>query len=149
MTTNAATEHGLQVVHGARAEPSEAIGLLANAQRVADETVANARADAERMLATARHNAQMLEQQAREQAERHLNEAGQEAERVRYQGYGQAERMLGDARGQVAELERSAARLRSERDAAAEAARELAAKLVAAVDQQGPDAHGDHGHGGQ
>jgi vacuolar-type H+-ATPase subunit H len=147
MTTNAATGHGLQVVHGAQDEPSEALGLLANARRVADETLASARTDAERLLATARHNAQMLEQQAREQAERHLNEAGQEAERVRYQGYGQAERMLGDARGQVAELERSAARLRSERDAAAEAARELAAKLVAAVDQQGPGDQNDHHQG--
>ncbi len=64
MTTNAATGQGLQVVHGARDEPGEALGLLANARRVADETIANARADADRVLATARHNAAMLEQQA-------------------------------------------------------------------------------------
>jgi vacuolar-type H+-ATPase subunit H len=148
MTTNAATGHGLQVVHGGQDDPSEALGLLANARRVADDTIAQARGEAERLMATARQNAQSLEHQAREQAERHLNEAGQEAERVRYQGYGQAERMLGEARSQVAELERTAARLRSERDAAAESARELASRLLAAVDVPGPGGSQEHGQGG-
>jgi hypothetical protein len=48
--------------------------------------------------------------------------------------------MLNDIRSQVAELERTAARLRSERDAAADSARELATRLISAIEhgQTGP-----------
>ena len=143
MTTNArSTGTGdLQVVHGDRRnEPQQVRGLLGSAQRVAEETVARAQTEADQMLATARQDVSQLEQEARAHADQQLDAAEKEAERVRYQAYGEAERMLNDIRGQVAELERTAARLRSERDAAADSARELANRLISAIEhgQTGP-----------
>ena len=65
---------------------------------------------AEQLLAAAREDAAQLEDAARAHADQQLGAAEKEAERVRYQAYGEAERLLGDVRGQVAELERTAAR---------------------------------------
>jgi vacuolar-type H+-ATPase subunit H len=147
MTMNArSTGAGdLQVVHGdPRNDPQQVLGLLGNAQRVAEETVARAQSEADQLLAAARQDVAQLEQEARAHADKQLGAAEKEAERVRYQAYGEAERMLNDIRGQVAELERTAARLRSERDAASDSARELANRLIHAIEhgQTGPVSDG-------
>jgi vacuolar-type H+-ATPase subunit H len=131
----------LQVVHGDRRnDPQQVLGLLGNAQRVAEETVAQAQVEADQLLANARQEVAQLEQEARAHADQQLGAAEKEVERMRYQAYGEAERMLKDIRSEVAELQRTASRLRSERDAAADSARELARRLISAIDhgQTGP-----------
>ena len=45
---------------------SKAVGLLENAQRVADATVAEARAEAERLLTAARERAQQVQRDAKD-----------------------------------------------------------------------------------
>ena len=135
MNTRTAGVGDLQVVRDDPTdEPREAIGLLANARRVAEDTMARAQEEAGQLLASAREDVEQLEKEARAHADQQLATAEQESERVRYQAYGEAERLLADARGQVAEFERTAARLRSERAAAADSVRELAARLMQAVD---------------
>ena len=145
MNTRSTGTGDLQVVHGDRRnEPQQVLGLLGSAQRVAEETVGRAQAEADQLLAAARQDVAQLEQEARAHADQQLGAAEKEAERVRYQAYGEAERMLNDIRGQVSELERTAARLRSERDAAADSARELASRLIQAIEhgQTGPVSDG-------
>ena len=142
MNTRSTGAGDLQVVHDDRRdEPGQALGLLANARRVAEDTVAKAHADAEKLMEGARNDVQQLEQEARAHVDNQLATAGREAERVRYQAYGEAERMLSEARNQVAELERTAARLRSEHAAAADSVRELATRLMQSI-EHGPTAQG-------
>ena len=145
MNTRSTGAGDLQVVHDDRGgEPGQALGLLANARRVAEDTVDQARGEAAQLMAAARHDVEVLEQEARAHVDQQLATAGREAERVRYQAYGEAERMVSDARNQVAELQRTAARLRSERAAAADAVRELAARLSQSIEDGPPGA----GHSG-
>ena len=136
MTMNAGSTGvgDLQVVHD---DPQAALGLLAQARRVADDTVARAQTEARQLIAAARQDVELLENEARAHSTKQLEAAEKEAERVRFQAYGEAERLLADVRGQVAELERSAARLRSERAAAADSVRELAARLSQSI-EHGP-----------
>lgn len=125
---------GLRVVHGDPNGPHEALALLENAHRVAEDTMTSARAEAERLLMGARHEAQQLRTQAREEAERETSEAGREAEATRAQAQEEATRLLANARGELAAIEQTKQQVATERDAAVTAARELAQRLVAAAD---------------
>ena len=49
----------------------QAVGLLENAQRVADATVAEARAEAERLLTAARERAQQVQRDAKDLGDAH------------------------------------------------------------------------------
>lgn len=123
----------LRVVQGDQNGPSEALALLENAHRVAEDTMTTARAEAERLLMSARHDAQQLRNQAREQAEREVADAGRKAEAAREQAQEEANRLVADARGEAAAIEQSRERLTAEREAAANATRELAERLLNSV----------------
>ncbi|MGH8894507.1 MAG: hypothetical protein ACRDWY_14575 [Actinomycetes bacterium] len=115
--------------------PEQALGLLENARRVADATVAEARDEAERLLAAARERAAQVQRDARELGQRLRSDAERESAQARHQAFGEAERIVADARAQVSDLEGSISGLRSERDQAAMAARQLRDRLSAAIDQ--------------
>lgn len=123
----------LRVVHGDPNDPREALALLENAHRVAEDTMTSARAEAERLLMGARNEAQQLRTQAREQAEREVSEAGRKAEAKRAQAQEEATRLLAKARGELATIEQTKERVARERDDAVTGARELAQRLLAAT----------------
>jgi vacuolar-type H+-ATPase subunit H len=116
----------------------QALGLLENARRVADSTIADARAEAERLLSAARERAAQVQREAREVAQRLHAEAEREAAQSRHQAYGEAERIVADARAQVSTLEGSVAGLRAQQDEATGKARELVEALTAALERHAP-----------
>lgn len=126
----------LRVVHDTPPAqgPEQALGLLENARRVADATVAEARDEAERLLAAARERAQQVQRDAKELGQRLRADAERESAQTRHQAFGEAERILADARAQVSELEGSIHRLRDERDQVAAAAVQLRDRLNAALE---------------
>lgn len=115
--------------------PEQALGLLENARRVADSTVAEARDEAERMLAAARERAQQVQRDARELGQRLRAEAERESAQARHQAFGEAERIVADARAQVGALEGSMAGLHADRDALIVRTRELVHRLGSALEQ--------------
>ena len=131
----------------------QALGLLENAHRVAESTVAEARAEAERLLGAARERAQQVQREAKEHGAKLRSDTERETAQARHQAYGEAERVVADARAEVGALKGSVSGLRQERDAAEVAMRELAARIQGALDSYaGPgDAnsaeseHGEHG----
>jgi cell division septum initiation protein DivIVA len=144
----------LRVVHdepGSGAAPEQALGLLENARRVADATVAEARAEAERLLAAARERAAQVQRDAKELGQRLRSDAEREAAQVRHEAFGESERIVADARAQVSSLEGSVAGLRAQQDEATATARQLVERLQAALGQHASrsEGHGyDGGHGG-
>jgi vacuolar-type H+-ATPase subunit H len=112
---------------------SKAIGLLENARKVADSTVAEARAEAERLLSAARERAQQVQRDAKELGQRMRTDAERETAQARHQAYGEAERIVADARSEVSSLKASVAGLREERDAAETSMRELSERLHGAL----------------
>ncbi len=125
--------------------PRDALGLLENAGRVAEEAVRAARAEAAQIVAQARGEAHRLREEAREQIVQEREAANRDTEHLRHERLGQVENMVLRAREEVGELERSAARLRSERAAATQAARDMANRLATLVEEtDGVSRHGDH-----
>lgn len=139
----------LRVVHDENPAqaPEHALGLLENARRVADATVAEARDEAERLIAAARERAGQVQRDARELGQRLRSEAERETAQARHQAVGEAERIVADARAQVGDLEASIGRLRAERDDAAHVAREMRDRLTAVLEAAGSDGdtHRDDG----
>jgi vacuolar-type H+-ATPase subunit H len=127
---------------------AQALGLLENARKVADATVAEARDEAERLLAAARERAQQTQQDAKELGQKLRADAERDAAQARHQAYGESERIVGEARTEVTTLTSSVAGLREERDAAEAAMRELAGRLQTALeryaDQAPQDSAGEH-----
>ncbi len=130
---------------------AKAIGLLENARKVADSTVAEARAEAERLLTAARERAQQVQRDARELGQRLRTDAERETAQARHQAYGEAERILADARSEVSSLKASVAGLREERDSAEGSMRELADRLQKVLERHDSAGDGapqdDHRHG--
>jgi vacuolar-type H+-ATPase subunit H len=118
--------------------PEQALGLLENARRVADATVAEARAESERLLGAARERAAQVQREARELGQRLRTDAEREAAQTRHEAFGEAERIVGDARSQVSTLEGSIAGLRVQQDEATAKARELVDALTAALERHSP-----------
>ena len=114
---------------------SKAVGLLENAQRVADATVAEARAEAERLLTAARERAQQVQRDAKDLGQKLRADAERESAQARHQAYGEAERIVADARSEVSALKSSVDGLRGERDAAETAMRELAERVQSALER--------------
>jgi vacuolar-type H+-ATPase subunit H len=112
---------------------TQALGLLENARKVADATVAEARDEAERLLAAARERAAQVQRDAKELGQKLRSDAERDAAQTRHQAYGESERILADARAEVAQLKGSVAGLREERDAAEAAMRELSERLQNAL----------------
>lgn len=148
----------LRVVHddSAGQSPEHALGLLENARRVADATVAEARDEAERLLSAARERAQQVQRDARELGQRLRADAERESAQARHQAVGEAERVMSEARSQVRDLEASIGRLRAERDEAAGAVLEMRDRLngvleASRVGDGGPGEHdgslGEHHQG--
>ena len=140
----------LRVVHDEPASgpaPEQALGLLENARRVADATVAEARAEAERLLGAARERAAQVQRDAKELGQRLRGDAEREAAQVRHEAFGEAERIVADARAQVSTLEGSIAGLRSQQDQATATARQLVERLQAALDEHAGRGDDDGGHG--
>jgi len=125
--------------------PEQAIGLLENAKRVADATVAEARGEAERLLAAARERAQQVQQDARELAQRLRDDAEREAAQARHQAFGEAERIVADARARVSQLEGSVGGLQSARDDAASSVRALIDRLSGVLAEHGGQPAGTEG----
>jgi vacuolar-type H+-ATPase subunit H len=124
----------------------QAIGLLENARKVADATVAEARDEAERLLAAARERAQQVQRDAKELGHKLRGDAERETAQARHQAYGEAERIVADARSEVSILKGSVEGLRTERAAAETTLRELTERLqgvLAGIPQAGPDQGGD------
>jgi len=142
----------LRVVHDEPASsapaPEQALGLLENARRVADATVAEARAEAERLLGAARERAAQVQRDAKELGQRLRGDAEREAAQVRHEAFGEAERIVADARAQVSSLEGSIAGLRSQQDQATAAARQLVERLQAALEQHAGRDEGSGRHDG-
>jgi vacuolar-type H+-ATPase subunit H len=129
--TNATAGGDLGVVReGEQTAPHEAMGLLEHASKVAEETLSKAHAEAEQLVKAAREEADRARQSAQEEVKRERERAHRDAEQQRHQAAGEAERILTQARNEVTRLEQEAGRLRSERDAAAETVRGLAARLT-------------------
>ena len=118
--------------------PEQALGLLENARRVADSTVAEARAESERLLSAARERAAQVQREARELGQRLRTDAEREAAQTRHEAFGEAERIVGDARAHVSTLEGSIAGLRTQQDEATAKARELVEALTAALERHSP-----------
>lgn len=138
----------LRVVHddaSSGAGPERALGLLENARKVADATVAEARDEAERLLTAARERAQQVQRDARELGQRLRADAERDAAQARHQAFGEAERIVADARTTVSELEASVSGLRAERDRAAAEARGLVERLSTALEQHAGE--GEHTQG--
>jgi len=115
--------------------PEQAFGLLENARRVADATVAEARTEAERLLEATRERAQQLQRDARELGQRLRSDAERESAQVRHQAFGEAERIVADARAQVSALEGKLAALNADRVALIGRTRELVERLGGALEQ--------------
>lgn len=132
---------GGPTLHG----PEQALGLLENARRVADATVAEARTEAERLLAATRERAQQLQRDARELGQRLRADAERESAQVRHQAFGEAERIVADARAQVSVLEGTLNALNADREALIERTRELVQRLGGALEQhEATDPAGQH-----
>lgn len=132
--------------------PGQAIGLLENARRVADATVAEARDEAERLLAAARERAQQAQRDARELGQRLRADAERESAQARHQAYGEAERIVADARAQVSALQESVGGLTGQRARAAAETRDILERLTAALAEHDATAGrqaGDHAGEGQ
>lgn len=142
-TQNAADLHAVPNSPGDEAQA--ALGLLGHARRVADETMSQARTDAEQVLATAREEAQRLQHEARARVEQEMADAGRKAQSIRNEAHGEAERVVGGANQQIAELSRNVERLRTERAAAVDQARAIAAKLMQAVEAGSGPAESNQG----
>ena len=97
---------------------SQALGLLENARKVADATIAEARDEAERLLTAARERAQQVQRDAKELGQKLRADAERESAQARHQAYGESERILADARSEVSTLKSSVTGLREERDTA-------------------------------
>ena len=139
---------GATATGGGSSEPEQAIGLLANARRVADATVAEARDEAERLLTAARERAQQVQRDARELGQRLRADAERESAQVRHQAFGEAERIVADARAQVSQLESSVGGLQSARDDAVATVRGLVERLSGALaEHEGQGARGPGGDG--
>lgn len=123
--------------------PEQALGLLENARRVADATVAEARTEAERLLAATRERAQQLQVDARELGQRLRADAERESAQVRHQAFGEAERIVADARAEVSALEGTLSALNVDREALVARTRELVQRLGGALEQH--DAAGPAG----
>jgi vacuolar-type H+-ATPase subunit H len=124
----------------------QAIGLLENARKVADATVAEARDEAERLLAAARERAQQVQRDAKELGHKLRADAERETAQARHQAYGEAERIVADARSEVSILKGSVEGLRQERAVAETALRELTERLqgvLGGMAQAAPDQSGD------
>lgn len=119
--------------------PEHALGLLENARRVADATVAEARDEAERLIAAARERAGQVQRDARELGQKLRADAERESAQARHQAFGEAERVVADARTRVSDLEGSIGRLMAERDQAAGAAREMRDRLTSVLEAAGAD----------
>ncbi len=141
--TQAQDRAELRVVQGNESGPQEALALLENAHRVAEDAINSAKAEAERVMMAARHEATELRKQAREHSEREVAEAGRKAETARAQAQEEASRMVADARGEVAELEQAKERLINERDSVAQSAQELAQRLFDSVSASRSHEHND------
>lgn len=113
----------------------QAVGLLENARKVADATIAEARAEAERLLAAARERAAQVQRDAKELGLKLRGDAERETAQGRHEAHGEAERIVADARAEVSRLQNSAGGLRDERDAAEAAMRELAERIQGALQQ--------------
>lgn len=125
--------------------PEQALGLLENARRVAEATVAEARDEAERLLAATRERAQQVQRDARELGQRLRADAERESAQVRHQAFGEAERIVAEARAQVGALERSLVALTADREALVARTRELVQRLGGALEQhEATDSTGDH-----
>lgn len=123
--------------------PEQALGLLENARRVAEATVAEARDEAERLLSAARERAGQVQRDARDLGQRLRDDAERESAQVRHQAFGEAERIVADARAQVSQLEGALSGLRSSRDEAVGAVRDLVDRLSGVLaDHSSP--HGSH-----
>ena len=118
--------------------PEQALGLLENARRVADATVAEARAESERLLSAARERAAQVQREARELGQRLRTDAEREAAQTRHEAFGEAERIVADARTQVSSLEGSISGLRAQQDEATAKARELVEALTSALERHSP-----------
>lgn len=132
--------------------PTRALGLLENARKVADSTVAEARAEAERLLTAARERAQQVQRDAKELGQKLRADAERETAQVRHQAYGEAERIVADARNQVGALQTKVSGLREEHTGAESAMRSLSERLQKALHQHGTTeqpavpADGSEGH---
>jgi len=118
--------------------PTQALGLLENARRVADSTVTEARDEAERLLGAARERAQQVQRDARDLGQRLRSDAERESAQVRHQAFGEAERIVADAKAEVATLEAALEGLRGHRDDAEARVHELVERLQRALAQHGP-----------
>jgi cell division septum initiation protein DivIVA len=124
----------------------QAIGLLENARKVADATVAEARDEAERLLGAARERAQQVQRDAKELGQKLRGDAERETAQARHQAYGEAERIVADARSEVSILKASVEGLRTERAEAEKSLRELTEHLqgvIGGITQAGHDQGGD------
>lgn len=110
-------------------DPQAAFGLLDNAQRVADATVAEAKAEAERLLSAARERAAQVQHDAREMGDRLRSDAERESAEVKHRAFGEAERIVADAKAKVGELEGSIGGLQTQRDEALTSVRDLSDRL--------------------
>jgi vacuolar-type H+-ATPase subunit H len=110
-------------------DPEAAFGLLENAQRVADATVAEAKAEAERLLGAARERAAQVQHDAREMGDRLRADAERESAEVKHRAFGEAERIVADAKARVGELESTIGGLESNRDQALTSVRDLSDRL--------------------
>ena len=131
----------LRLVHDdstAGSGPEQALGLLENARRVADSTVAEARAESERLLSAARERAAQVQREARELGQKLRTDAEREAAQTRHEAFGEAERIVADARTQVSTLEGAVSGLRAQQDEATAKARELVEALTAALERHSP-----------
>ncbi len=139
----------LRVVHNEDAgqAPEHALGLLENARRVADATVAEAKDEAERLLAAARERAAQVQREAREQGQKMRADAERESAQARHEAFGEAERVVADAKAQIAALEGSVTQLRQEREKAAASARDMRDRLSAALEAHASDGDGHQQHG--
>ena len=127
---------------------TKALGLLENAGKVADSTVAEARAEAERLLAAARERAAQVQRDAKELGQKMRTDAERETAQARHQAYGEAERIVADARSEVSGLKSQVSGLREERDAAEQAMRELADRIQGALQRHaGSPDEGEQQHG--
>lgn len=124
--------------------PEQALGLLENARRVADATVAEARDEAERLLGAARERAGQVQRDARELGQRLRAEAERESAQVRHQAFGEAERIVADARAQVSSLEAALGGLQSSRDEALGTVRDLVGRLSGVLAEHTPPTGSHH-----
>ena len=138
------TSAGPGPASGEGSAPEQALGLLANARRVADSTVAEARDEAERLLSAARERAQQVQRDARELGQRLRADAERESAQARHQAFGEAERILADARAQVSTLEGSVGGLQASRDHALVAVQEFVERLSGVLAEHAPATGAHH-----